>query len=102
MTLSSLPQLPLPRGPLSAAVVDALRWNELEPIRDRALDPEAVDMFVDDDAQLALACCYELSYQSFAEVDDRWEWEPELLAVRGLAEGADNPCCTAHTTASEF
>ena len=88
MTDSSRPQLPLPRGPLSAAVVDALRWNELEPIRDRALDPDAVDVLADDDAQLALACCYELSYQSFAGVDDRWEWEPELLALRGRLERA--------------
>jgi len=35
-----------------------------------------------DDFQLALYLCYELHYRSFADVDDRWEWEPSLLALR--------------------
>jgi hypothetical protein len=35
-----------------------------------------------DDAQLALYCCYELHYRCFAGVDDGWEWEPSLLALR--------------------
>jgi hypothetical protein len=43
---------------------------------------DGVDMLDDDDAQLALWCCYELHYASFAGVDDRWEWEPGLLAMR--------------------
>jgi hypothetical protein len=41
-----------------------------------------VDLLSDDDAQLALWCCYELHYGSFAAVDDAWEWEPGLLAAR--------------------
>jgi hypothetical protein len=36
----------------------------------------------DDDLQLALYCCYELHYRSFADVDERWEWDPGLLAFR--------------------
>jgi len=31
---------------------------------------------------LALYCCYELHYRGFAGVDDGWEWEPSLLALR--------------------
>ena len=41
-----------------------------------------LDALTDDDLQLALSCCYELHYLSFAGVDDGWEWEPGLLAVR--------------------
>ena len=43
-------------------------------------DPAAVDAF-DDDFQLALWCCYQLPYSSFAGVDDDWEWEPSLLEL---------------------
>jgi len=35
-----------------------------------------------DDFQLALYLCYELHYRSFADVDERWEWEPSLLSFR--------------------
>src|SRR5205085_3590268 len=30
---------------------------------------------------------YELHYRSFAGVDERWEWDPRLLAVRAELEG---------------
>src|SRR3954469_25867118 len=39
-----------------------------------------------DDLHLALYCCYELHYRGFEGVDDRWEWEPSLLAFRGELE----------------
>jgi len=42
------------------------------------IDPE--------DLQLALYCCYELHYRGFEGVDERWEWEPSLLAFRGELE----------------
>jgi hypothetical protein len=42
----------------------------------------------DDDLQLALYCCYELHYRSFAGVDDAWEWDPALVAWRAHLEGA--------------
>lgn len=45
-------------------------------------------MLTDDDAQLALGCCYELHYRSFAGVDDGWEWAPDLLAFRARLERA--------------
>ncbi|TDE56430.1 iron-containing redox enzyme family protein [Nonomuraea mesophila] len=40
----------------------------------------------DDDLQLALFTCYELHYQGFDEVDDRWEWDPALLRFRATLE----------------
>jgi hypothetical protein len=77
------PLLPTPRGPVSEAVVDALRREpgamSMPPLR-------GLDALGSDDAQLALACCYELHYQSFAGVDDGWEWQPDLLALRGGLE----------------
>lgn len=76
--------LPLPRGPLSAAVVEALRsapeggtrsWPAVD-----AADP------LGEDLQLALHLCYELHYRGFLGVDPEWEWDPGLLGFRGAAE----------------
>lgn len=76
------PTLPVARGPLSAAVIDALRYGgEPRP----ALDDTAPDAY-GDDLQLALYVCYDLHYRGFAGVDDRWEWNPSLLAVRARLE----------------
>ncbi len=51
--------------------------------------PSAVDdPLFGDDFQLALYCCYELHYRSFTQVDDGWEWEPSLLALRRALESA--------------
>jgi hypothetical protein len=71
--------LPTPRGPLSETLFDALRQapQELPAM------PDAAD---DEDLHLALYCCYELHYRGFDGVDDRWEWEPSLLRVRGALE----------------
>jgi hypothetical protein len=74
-----LPALPSPRGPLTAYLVSALRHTP------HPLSPPSVvceDVLQDDDLQLALYCCYELHYQGFAGVDDAWEWEPSLIALR--------------------
>ncbi|MEU4834840.1 iron-containing redox enzyme family protein [Streptosporangium sp. NPDC023615] len=40
----------------------------------------------DEDVQLALFVCYELHYQGFRGVDERWEWNPSLLEVREILE----------------
>ena len=45
-----------------------------------------VDSAGEDDLQVALYCLYELHYRGFDGVDDRWEWEPSVLAVRQRAE----------------
>ncbi|HEX2133236.1 MAG TPA: iron-containing redox enzyme family protein [Actinophytocola sp.] len=69
--------LPRPRGPLSEAVVDALR-AEPGPVSLPAhdADPFGADLAV------ALHTCYELHYRGFASVDPAWEWEPGLLSAR--------------------
>ena len=77
------PKLPQARGELSAAVIDALRGRP-GPL---ALPSVATDdPLVDDDLHLALYIAYELHYRSFAGVDDGWEWEPSLLALRRTLE----------------
>jgi hypothetical protein len=78
-----MPRLPLPRGPLSAALLDALR-RPPHTLRLPAIVAE--DPLVDDDLHLALYCCYELHYRSFDGVDEHWEWEPSLLAARRALE----------------
>jgi hypothetical protein len=76
--------LPGPRGPLSDFV---LRQLTRAP---HALDaPEVAapfDVLADDDLQLALYLCYELHYRGLPGVDDAWEWEPSLLALRRTLE----------------
>jgi hypothetical protein len=74
------PPLPEPRGPLSAAVIGALRRGpEILPPVDGA-EPYG------DDLQLALYCLYEMHYRGFAGVPDEREWDPGLLTVRIAAE----------------
>ncbi|MCW0214427.1 MAG: iron-containing redox enzyme family protein [Pseudonocardia sp.] len=68
--------LPGPRGPLSSAVLAALRG---EPVA--APDAASADPY-GEDLQLALYCCYELHYRGFAGVEDELEWDPDLLRLR--------------------
>ena len=79
------PPLPPSRGPLTAHLLPHLLAapHPLPP-----LPPTEEDALSGDDLQLALYCCYELHYQGFADVDDRWEWEPSLLAARRDLEHA--------------
>ena len=74
------PPLPHARGPVSAAVLAALR--DEPPLR---ADPADADPY-GDDLQLALYCCYELHYRGFAGVPDDREWAPGLLALRREVE----------------
>ena len=68
--------LPSPRGDVSAALLGALR----RPAHDLDLALPASVGF--EDLQLALYLCYELHYRGAPGVDEGWEWEPSLLAVR--------------------
>lgn len=78
-------RLPRARGPVSDAVIGALRG----PVRSVVLPSlDSIDMLSDDDAQLALTCCYELHYRSFSGVDDAWEWDAHLLAATSRLERA--------------
>ena len=81
-----MPRLPAPRGPISEFVLAALR----EPPHELRAFAMALpsDVLADDDLQLALYCLYELHYRGFDGVDERWEWEPSLLAFRGALERA--------------
>jgi hypothetical protein len=74
------PALPQPRGPLSAAVVSALRRGPeiLPPVE--GADPYGADL------QLALYCLYEMHYRGFAGVPDEREWDPALVTMRVAAE----------------
>ena len=68
-----MPPVPAPRGPLSAAVLAALRRAPGTPLPEPAAFTG--DPLADDDLQLALYCCYELHYRGLAGVDERWEWD---------------------------
>jgi hypothetical protein len=70
--------LPRPRGPISAALVDALHgagWPG------KSVDP-VTDPLADDDLQLALWIGFELHYRGFEDVAESWEWDPQLIGLR--------------------
>ncbi|HEX8052465.1 MAG TPA: iron-containing redox enzyme family protein, partial [Thermoleophilaceae bacterium] len=77
------PSPPTPRGPISEHVLATL-----------ARPPHAVeappagggDPLTDEDLNLALYSLYELHYRGFDGVDETWEWEPSLLAMRAELE----------------
>ncbi|GAA3800990.1 iron-containing redox enzyme family protein [Sphaerisporangium flaviroseum] len=77
-------RLPRPRGPVSARLFELLARppHELGEVSIPATGPPLWD----EDLQIALYACYELHYQGFDGVDERWEWQPSLLRVRGLME----------------
>ncbi len=77
------PRLPPARGPLSTHLLEHLGR---EPKRLPPLPAWDEDPLTGDDLHLALYCCYELHYRGFAGVDERWEWEPSLLAARQRLE----------------
>lgn len=83
---------PTPRGPLTEALLDALTGPPgpvpaVAEAADGAL-ARTTDVIEDDDVQLALLVLYELHYRGVDGVDDAWEWQADLLAVRGRLEAA--------------
>ncbi|HYN96034.1 MAG TPA: iron-containing redox enzyme family protein [Pilimelia sp.] len=80
-------RLPRSRGPLSAEVFAALARppHDLRAGLATAL-PTGQDPLTDEDLQLTLFACYELHYRGWDGVDDRWEWQPSLLALRAAVE----------------
>jgi len=80
-------ELPTPRGAISEALFKTLQGDPTQATDSlpthvgRPSDPLAAE-----DLQLALYCCYELHYGGLPGVDDRWEWDPRLLAVRAMLE----------------
>ncbi|MET9295648.1 iron-containing redox enzyme family protein [Streptomyces sp. NPDC003077] len=79
-------RLPSARGEISAAVCAALdRPPERRPALPDAPAVTALDPY-GDDLHLALYTCYELHYRGFTDVDDAWEWDPDLLRLRAALE----------------
>ncbi|WP_129788594.1 iron-containing redox enzyme family protein [Promicromonospora panici] len=91
--------LPRPRGPLSSALLAGLSAGppaadpagQLAPLREAVAagvhddaSPDAV--LGDGDLQLALTVLYELHHRGVEGIDDAWEWEPSVLAVRHALE----------------
>lgn len=46
----------------------------------------SMDALADDDLQMALYLCYELHYAAIEGIDDRMEWSPSVLMLRGALE----------------
>ena len=85
------PRVPRRRGALSDATLRLLvdAPNEVAERRLRALATRVSGPVVEDrDAQLTLWCLYELQYRGLAHVDERWEWSPAVLTLRGALEAA--------------
>jgi hypothetical protein len=81
------PALPAARGPLSEALVELLREVPLSHSDSHLLPTlPASDGALGEDFQLSLYLLYELHYRGFRDVDERWEWEPVLLGLRGSLE----------------
>lgn len=74
-------RLPQPRGPLSRAVFT--RLGEPVGAGHPALRSDPADP---SDEAITLWALYELHYRGFDDVDDRWEWAPELMGVRAGLE----------------
>ncbi|SDW55528.1 Iron-containing redox enzyme [Amycolatopsis xylanica] len=76
--------MPRSRGPISRSILSAYatgqRGDVFRTERVAAADP------LGEDVQLALHLCYELHYQGLEEVDEEWEWDPDLLHIRGMLE----------------
>jgi len=72
-------KLPSSRGPVSATLVEALAHTPY----DLALD---LGDITEEDLHLSLFVLYELHYRGWDGVDDNWEWQPGLLALRAELE----------------
>ncbi len=79
----SRPPLPRPRGALSACLIDALTRDPHPLDGIPAPDDGPLD---GEDFQLSLYVLYELHYRSFEGVDEAWEWQLSLMAVRAVLE----------------
>jgi hypothetical protein len=90
-------EFPEPRGPLSSALRTGLLSGDLPPdtvaLAERTAAGSA-DPLLDEDLQLTLAACYELHYRGFDGVDEAWEWDPGLLALRAHLERAHTAALT--------
>ncbi len=77
-------QVPAPRGPLTATLIEHLLGAGVAPVASIACE----DPRTDDDLQLALFICYELHYGGFVGVPDEFEWSGAVLGFRAALEAA--------------
>ncbi len=86
-------QRPRPRGPLGRALdatllgVPGTAGADLVDLARQAVCSSG-DLLHDDDVQASLTTLYELHFAGLDGVDDRWEWDPQLVAVRGVLDDA--------------
>jgi hypothetical protein len=77
---------------LSDAVTAALRRGAgpaaTNALADAARASLPRDVVSDEDVAITLWTIYELSYRGFDDADERWEWDPDMLAVRLSLEAA--------------
>ena len=84
--------LPAPRGPLSALLLETLTSRVAAPSSEHlaaaaeraAHEPD--DLARDEDAQLSLFLLYASHYGSLPGIDARHEWNPGIIAARGVLE----------------
>lgn len=74
-------KLPSARGPVSASLIEALAHSPYDPDLDHDLGE-----ITEEDLHLSLFVLYELHYRGWDGVDDLWEWQPGLLALRNKLE----------------
>lgn len=81
--------MPEPRGPLSRILGDTLigRLTISADLMECARESATASVISNDDVQVSLLTLYELHYRGITGVSERWEWDPNLLAVRALLEG---------------
>ncbi|MEP6477284.1 MAG: iron-containing redox enzyme family protein, partial [Actinomycetota bacterium] len=76
------------RGPLSGWVISQLRgspgWAAAPTFE--GLPRTETEVLASDDLHLALYLCYELAFGGIEGVDERWEWDPDLLSFRAALE----------------
>lgn len=81
--------IPAARGTLSGRIAEVLtggrsNWSDIRSTARRAVAEAHV--LISEDVQLSLFMLYELHYRGLVGVSDRWEWDPDLLAVRAILE----------------
>jgi hypothetical protein len=89
---------PVPRGPVSRAVLATLA-GAATPLPRKLISAA----WCDDDFQLALWSCYELSYSGFDDVDDAREWDPSGYArptTASLNPAGSCWCCPSRRPSS--
>lgn len=99
---TSMP-MPAPRDPLSNQLFSILR-GDLDDTEDfvsaaRSLAAGSGDALYDEDLQICLTALYELHLQGIAGVDDRWEWNTDLLEARAALEAPFEAAVRAITRA---